>query len=164
MHSCTENNDASLAKQFHKNMSKEHRKHGVIYQGKYRKRASKRKRTDREYHVQDNADDAYKDLKMYCDTNRFPASSFCGPHPKPNGARGLSKHYLLRFDTKIDHGICVICRIPCDCVGCTSMLDKPWIYCTPSSKQERYQPVTNFTYWPVLGSYNNWNTIELTPK
>ena len=33
-----------------------------------------------------------------------------------------------------------------------------------STKQARYQPVTNFTYWPVLGSYNNWNIIELTPK
>ena len=31
-------------------------------------------------------------------------------------------------------------------------------------KQARYQPITNCTYWPVLGSYNNWNIIELTPK
>ena len=31
-------------------------------------------------------------------------------------------------------------------------------------KKARYQPVTNCTYWPVLGSYNNWNIIELTPK
>ena len=28
----------------------------------------------------------------------------------------------------------------------------------------RYQPVTDCTYWPVLGSYNNWNIIHLTPK
>ena len=31
-------------------------------------------------------------------------------------------------------------------------------------KQARYQPVTDCTYWPVLGSYNNWNIIQLTPK
>ena len=31
-------------------------------------------------------------------------------------------------------------------------------------KQARYQNITNCTYWPVLGSYNNWNIIELTPK
>ena len=31
-------------------------------------------------------------------------------------------------------------------------------------KQSRYQPVTNFTYWPVLGSYKNWNIIDLTSK
>ena len=44
------------------------------------------------------------------------------------------------------------------------MLDKPWIYGIPSKKQARYQPVTYFTYWPVLGSYNNCNIINLTPK
>ena len=38
MHSCTPKNDVSLAKEFQKYMSKENRKHGVIYQvntGKY---------------------------------------------------------------------------------------------------------------------------------
>ena len=33
-----------------------------------------------------------------------------------------------------------------------------------STKQASYQPVTNCSYWPVLGSYNNRNIIELTPK
>ena len=51
MDSCTQNNDVSLDKKPQKNLSKEHRKHGVIDQGKYRKIASKRKYTDREYHV-----------------------------------------------------------------------------------------------------------------
>ena len=44
------------------------------------------------------------------------------------------------------------------------MLEKPWIYGIHPTKQARYQPVTNCTYWPVLGSYNNWNIIYLTPK
>ena len=44
------------------------------------------------------------------------------------------------------------------------MLEKPWIYGIPSQKQTRYQPVANCTYWPVLGSYNNCNIIEITPK
>ena len=26
----------------------------------------------------------------------------------------------------------------------------------PSDKQERYKPVNNCTYWPVLDSFNNW--------
>ena len=56
-----------------KHLSKEHRKHVVIDQLKYSKRASKRKWTDREYHVQDNYDVAHKDVKMYCDINKFPA-------------------------------------------------------------------------------------------
>ena len=101
---------------------------------------------------------------MYCDTKQFPELPFFVPHPKPRGSRGLSKHYHLRFDPKLGHFICEICRIPCDCVGCTSIMYKPWISGILSQKQARYQPVTNCTYWPVLGSYNNWNFIELTPK
>ena len=37
MHSCTPKNDVSLDKELQKHLSKEHRKHGVIDQGKYRK-------------------------------------------------------------------------------------------------------------------------------
>ena len=39
-----------------------------------------RKWTDREYHVQDNSDVSQKDVTIYCNTNQFPALSFCGPH------------------------------------------------------------------------------------
>ena len=108
-------------------MSKEHRKHGVMDRVKYRKRASKIKCTDIEYHVRDNADVSHKDVKMYCDTNQFPVLPFCGPHPKPRGERGLSKHYHLRFDPNIGHYICAIHRIPCAYVSCTSMLVQPWV-------------------------------------
>ena len=31
-------------------------------------------------------------------------------------------------------------------------------------KKARYEPVIYCTYWPVLGSYKNWNIIHLTPK
>ena len=44
------------------------------------------------------------------------------------------------------------------------MLDKPWIYGSPSKKQACYQHLTNCTYCTVLGSYKNCNIIELTPK
>ena len=104
------------------------RKHGFIDQENYRKITSKRKRTDRDYHVQDNADVAQKDVKIYSETNQFPALPFCGSHTKPHGARGFSKHYHLRFDPKLGRGICAILHILCDCVTCTSMLEKPWIY------------------------------------
>ena len=60
MHYWTHQNDVSLAKQFQKHLYKEHRKYGFIDQGKYRKRASKIKWMDKEYHVQDNADVAKK--------------------------------------------------------------------------------------------------------
>ena len=84
-----------------------------------------RKRTDIQYPVQDNADDAYKDVRMYCNTNQIPKLPFCGPHSKPHGKRGLSIHYYLRFYPKLGNGVCAIFRIPCACVACTSMIDKP---------------------------------------
>ena len=98
---------------------------------------------------------------MYCNTNQFPALPFCGPHSKPHGARGISKHYHLRFDPKIGIGKCAIRRIPCACVARTSMLEKSWISGIPSDKQDRYKPVTKCTYWPELGAFNNWNIIKL---
>ena len=126
-----------MAKQSQENLSKEHRKNGVIDQGKYRKRASKRKCTDREYHIKDNADVAHKDVKNYCDTKQFPALPFRVSHPNPHGSRGLSKHYRLRFNPKLGHSICAIRRIQCACVGCTSILDKPCISGIQSTKQAR---------------------------
>ena len=128
-------NDVSLSKEFQKNLSKEHEKHGVIDQGEYRKRASIRKWTHIEYHVKDNADVTHKYVKIYCDTNQFTELPFCGPHSKPHGTRGLSKHHRLRFDPKLGHDICVIIRIPCACVSCTSMLDTPWISGTTFKKK-----------------------------
>ena len=86
---------------------------------KYRKIYMKIKWIDRQYHVQDNADVAHKYVKMYCYTNQFPTLPFCGSHPKPHGARGLGKNYLLRFHPNLVHGICAIRRIPCACVVCT---------------------------------------------
>ena len=145
-------------------MSKDDCKHGVIGQVKYRKRAIKIKWTDVEYHVQDDADVAPKYVRIYCDTNQFPALLFCGSYSKPRGSRELSKHYHIRFDPNLGHGICAIFRILFACVACTSMLDQQRISGIPSTKQARYQPVINCTYWPVLGSYNNWNIIHLTPK
>ena len=44
------------------------------------------------------------------------------------------------------------------------MLDKPWISGIPSEEQERYKPFTKYTYWLVLGSFNNWNIIQLSQK
>ena len=101
---------------------------------------------------------------MYCDTNQFPTLPFFVSHPKPHGARGLGKHYHLRFDPNLGHSICAIRGIPCACVTCTSIIDKHCISCIHSTKQARYQPVTNCTYWPVLVTYNNWTVIEITPK
>ena len=74
---------------------------------------------------------------MYCDNKQFPELTFFDTHQKPHEERGLSKNYHLCFDPKIGHGICVICRIPCACVECTLILDKPWIFGTPPKKEAR---------------------------
>ena len=114
-----------------------------------------RKWTEIKYHVQDNALVKIKDVKMYCNTNQFPALPFCVTIYKPHDARGLSKHYHFRFDTEVGMGECAIRRIQCACVACNSMLDKPWIYGTSSYEKERYKSVTKYTYWPVLGAFIN---------
>ena len=101
---------------------------------------------------------------MYCDTNQFPTLTCCGSHPKTHGSRGLGKHYHIRFDPNLGHGICEIHPITCACVACTSMIDQPWISGVQSTKQACYQPIINCTYWTVMGPYKNWNIIHLTPK
>ena len=101
----------------------------------------------------------HKKVNIYCNTKQFPELPYRGPHPKPHGNRGLSKYYHLRFDPKLGHVKCEIRHIPCACVACTLMLEKLWIYGIFSKKQAHKQPVTNCTYWPVLGSFNNLNII-----
>ena len=76
----------------------------------------------------------------------------------------MSNNYHLRFYPKIGNGVFTIRLISCDCVACTSMLDKTWISGIPSYEQESYKPVTNCTYWPFLGSFNNWDIIQLSQK
>ena len=105
IHTRNQNNDVSLSKKFQHHLTKQHRKNGVIDQGKYRRIFMEIKWTDRQYYAQDNADVAHKDVKMYCNTNRFLLLSFCGPHSKPYGTRGMIKHYHLIFGTKLGNGV-----------------------------------------------------------
>ena len=98
-------------------MSKEHSKNVVIDEVKYSKRSRKIKWTDREYHIEDNADVSNKDVKLYCDTNQFPTLPFCGSYSNHRVPRVLSKNYHLFFDPKFGHGICAIFRISCACVA-----------------------------------------------
>ena len=121
-------NDFILDKEFQKYLTKEHRKILFIDKGKYRKIDRNRKCTDREYHVQNNADIAHKDVKKYCNTNQFPELPFCGSHPKPHVARELSNDFRFVFDPKLGNEICAIYCIPCACGACTSMMYQPRIF------------------------------------
>ena len=93
MHTGTQKDNVSLAKEFQQYL-KNHCKDGVIDQGKYKKRFMEREWTDIQFHVQYNAAVEYKDVKMYCNTSQLPELSFCDPHSKPHGAKGLSKHFI----------------------------------------------------------------------
>ena len=93
MHTGTENKDVSLPQELKNHLEEEHQQNGAIDQGKPRKIFMERKYTERKYHVQDNAAVELKDVKIYCNTNQFPALNFCGSNSKPHGARGMGKHY-----------------------------------------------------------------------
>ena len=76
MHTGTEDKDVSLSQEFKNHLEGEHRQNVAIDQGKSRKRYMERKLTERKYHVHENASVDLKDVKMYCNTNQFPALPF----------------------------------------------------------------------------------------
>ena len=44
------------------------------------------------------------------------------------------------------------------------MLYKPWVTGLLQNQQLHYQYVNDCTYWPVIGSFNNYNIITLSHK
>ena len=108
-----------------------------------------------------NKDFEHQDVKIYCATNNFIELMFQGPHNRPHGVRGLGKHYHMHFYPKLGHGTYPISIIPSACNLCTSILDQPWVPVFTEQQQLCSQPVKDCTYWPVLGSFNNWNIIKL---
>ena len=95
--------------------------------------------------------------------NASPRIIIFSPHEKPHGVKGLSKHYYFQLD-QIGHGKCVIIQIPCACISCTHMLDKPFVVGSDPYRQPRYQLVEYCMHWPVLGYFNNWNIIKFANK
>ena len=87
--------------------------------------ASKRNWTKWVYPVKYSKAVSHTSVKMSCSAIQFLVFPFCGPHAKPHGLRGLSKHSHLQLDPKLVRGNCKIQQIPCACVECTNMLDKP---------------------------------------
>ena len=70
----------------------------------------------------------------------------------------------MLFHPKLVLGTCEIHCIPCACTSCTYILDQLWIPGFTAYQQPCYQPVQDFKYWPVLGSFNNFNIIKLSHK
>ena len=106
IHTSTVNKYISLEKGFQKNLSDPSRKNVVLDKGKYVKRASQRKWTECDYHVQDSKDMSHTSVKFLCATILSPALPFCVLHMKYHGVRGLVKHYCLVLDPKLGHGKC----------------------------------------------------------
>ena len=44
------------------------------------------------------------------------------------------------------------------------MLDKHWYPGVSHMEQPLYKPILDCIYWPVLGSFKNWNIIIFTNK
>ena len=44
------------------------------------------------------------------------------------------------------------------------MLYNTWAYKVYPNKHPCYQPDVDWAYWPVLGSFNDWNIIQITSK
>ena len=104
----------------------------------------------------------HKDVIIYSATNWFTELKSQVLHNKPHGVRGLVKHYHMRFYPQLGHGTCATCCIPCDCTSCISILGQPWIPGLTAQQQPRYQLVNYFTFWIVLGSFNNRNNTKLS--
>ena len=102
---------------------------------------------------------------MFCNTNQFSSLSFCGPHTKPHGFRGFSKHFHMRFEKTVGNGICAIRRITCACDEFTYICyTNPGFLFWHQKQQPRYWPVTDWSYWSVIRSFNNWNIFTLSHK
>ena len=56
-----------------------------------------RKCTYRQHYVQDNAGVAHKYVRIYCNTNKFPALPFCVPNSKPHGRNGFIDQGKYKF-------------------------------------------------------------------
>ena len=68
------------------------------------------------------------------------------------------------FDPKLGHGTYEISCIPCEFTKYTSIIDKPWYPGVSTHQQPLYQPVTDLTDWPVLGSFKNLNIVKFSHK
>ena len=70
----------------------------------------------------------------------------------------------MRFYIKLEHVTFAVCCIPYSCTLCTSIMDQPWVPGMQLQQQPLYRLVQYFTYWPMFGSFNNWNIIQLSHK
>ena len=103
IHTSTNREEVSIARQCQEHLSETTRKNGVIDQGNYIKQESKHKWNYSKYCVKKTYDVTHRSVKMSCDTTQFPVFPFGGPHTKSHVMWGLINHYYLLLDAKIGH-------------------------------------------------------------
>ena len=134
-----------IAREFQKHPLDRSHKNGVMDQGNDQKWNSKQNQTECDYHFQYIKDVSHTTVNISCSTTQLSEFSFCGPHQKPHGVRGLIKHYNIRLDPKLGHVKCAIKRKPCACVSCINMLYTPWDPGLTHTQKTRYKPVVDCT-------------------
>ena len=90
-----------------------------------------------------------KPINISCASTQCHALLFSSPYTEPHGVRGLSKHYHLRLEPRLDNGKCALRRITCTCIACKNMLDKTWDIVIGSYKENMLP--TCVTILVVLG-------------
>ena len=97
----TTNIDISFSREFQRRLSDPTRAHGLLDHGKDMKYDSKLNWNEHKYHSQDRKDVPHISENISCVTTQLPAFTFCGPHKKPHGVRGLSKHHHLILNPQL---------------------------------------------------------------
>ena len=58
----------------------------------------------------------------------------------------------------------ILCCIPCACTSSNSILDQPWTTGFAANQTACYKLVNYFTYLSVLGLFNSFKIIKISPK
>ena len=106
IHTSTQNYDMIISRELKILLSDPSRKNGVIDKGKYRKLFSQQNCNEHKHHFQDRNYFTHTTIENHCVTTQFPEFPFCGPHVKPHGVQGLSKHWVF-FKPKMGHELLV---------------------------------------------------------
>ena len=74
---------------------------------------------------------------------------------------GLIFHYSIRADPFLGVGYVAVRQITCSCSVCLSKLYFSWNRSQYKYNQDQYRGENqNCVYWPIIGSYNNWQIIH----
>jgi hypothetical protein len=153
VHSVSETEATSFARECLRLCSLKERKDGVKSSSKYAKREQSAKVSKRLYYLQERSNVRLGQLKMA--TRSLP---------KGQAHSGLLARYNIRTDPDLCVGRAALCRIPCSYQACRVQLAQPWSPLTPAVEQKRYQENQQCDYWPIFKGLNDWLIVDLSPS